>query len=292
MSARVNLFIVGACKSGTSYLHDFLGKQNHIFASVPKEPYFFELEKEKRDPNEYWSTYFKDAAGTENYFLDSRHRNMFFHWIPEAIKDYNPHSKIIFILRNPIDRAYSHWWMWYSRKVLQKSFHKEVTSQIKKLESGEREMNRTPKEYSDYIKSNAYGGRIAYADANTIVESGYYFSQMERYYKIFPEEQLIVLDYNILKNTEELVGKLEGFLKVPILGHELDKVNTSKKYRKTSHYKAGFLPIFVKKYLKTKFYSKPSMKSKTRVMLKEHYKCENEKLKDKLNLDFVEMWEK
>lgn len=104
---KVNLFIAGACKSGTTYLHHFLGQQKDICPSLPKEPYFFELTEELRDNEEYINKYFKSYNG-ERFLLDGRHRTMFFKWIPKAIKDYNEDAKIIFLLRELIDNNLSY----------------------------------------------------------------------------------------------------------------------------------------------------------------------------------------
>tara|TARA_B100000378_G_C17985856_1_gene392111 strand:+ start:488 stop:889 length:402 start_codon:yes stop_codon:yes gene_type:complete len=129
---KANLFIAGACKSGTSFLHDFLGKNINVCASKPKEPYFFELPKEKRDEEFYVNKCFSHC-NEEKYLVDSRHRNMFFEWIPKEIFNYNEDAKIIFILRDPVARAYSHWWMWYSRKIIKEKFHAAIKKEIKRL---------------------------------------------------------------------------------------------------------------------------------------------------------------
>lgn len=172
---KVNLFIAGACKSGTSFLHNFLAEQNNICASNPKEPYYFELPQDERHEEMYYSKYFKHYNG-ERYIVDGRHRNMFFNWIAQNIHEYHPDSKIIFILRNPINRAYSHWWMWYSRGIIKRKFHRTITTEIKRISYQGFLMDVSPEEYQEFVQNNAPLGRIAYADAATIVESGCYYT--------------------------------------------------------------------------------------------------------------------
>lgn len=132
---KTNLFIAGACKSGTTFLHDYLSSQKDICGSIPKEPYFFELEKKYRNELSYFNSVFKNYSD-EKYLLDGRHRTMFFSWIAYDVFIYNPEAKFIFILRDPIERAYSHWWMWYSRGVLKKSFHKTIINELKLIKEG------------------------------------------------------------------------------------------------------------------------------------------------------------
>jgi len=116
-----NFFIVGASKSGTSSLYYYLKQHPKIFMTVPKEPYFFELEGEKCDfrgpgdekRREGYITNIKEylklfrnvsdeiAIGeASTTYLDSPKA-------PIRIHKYIPDAKIIIILRNPADRAYA-----------------------------------------------------------------------------------------------------------------------------------------------------------------------------------------
>src|SRR5690606_12264985 len=202
-------------KSGTSFLHEFLGQQKDICASNPKEPYFFELPECKRDEKVYFEKYFKEY-NSEKYLVDARHRHMFFSWILQIIYHYNKDSKIIFILRDPVERAYSHWWMWYARKIIKSKFHSSVKNEIIRISEKGFQMDYTPEEYALYIKDAAPQGRIAYADASTIVESGYYFTQISRFRSVFKENQLLIIDYNEILNLDLLSKKLERFLGIEL----------------------------------------------------------------------------
>jgi hypothetical protein len=288
---KTNLFIAGSCKSGTTFLHDFLGMQEGIFSSNPKEPYFFELPAKNRNIKKYKETYFAEATGNERYWLDSRHRTMFFNWIPKEIKKYNPHAKFIFILRNPIDRAFSHWWMWYSRGIIKKSFYKTIKEEINKNNKGDLEMNKTPEQYLTYVKAKVPQGRLAYADSNTIVESGYYYIQLKRFFEIFEAGQLLILDFNELKNFDSLTKKLSDFLNTNIQSPKKKVIaNEAKKYKKSNSKIASLFPKKIKTIIKNIFYSKPKMKLEERVLLNNHYLSENNKLINELGLSFVKSW--
>lgn len=290
---KTNLFIAGACKCGTSFLHDFLGNQDDIFSSTPKEPYFFELPFENRNEKEYLNKYFYGTTGNEKYWLDSRHRNMFFSWIPKEMKAFNSDAKIIFILRNPIERAFSHWWMWYSRGILKTNFYKTISNEIKKHEKGDFEMNKSPEEYLDYIKKNVKDGRIAFADANTIVETGFYYTQLKRFYDIFSSSQILVIDYDELKNMDLLSKKLTKFLDVEVKNEQQQKVvNQAKKHKKTSFKFSFLIPNIIKRIIKNKFYSKPKMNLKSKNVLLNNYRVENQKLISEFGFEFVEKWNK
>ncbi len=108
-----SFFVVGAAKSGTTSLHVYLDQHPDIFMSKPKEPFFFEAEYD-RGPEYYYRRYFGGWDG-QREVGESRHRNLYFPYIPARIHQYNPEALILAILRNPAERAISHWWHWYAR---------------------------------------------------------------------------------------------------------------------------------------------------------------------------------
>ncbi len=287
---RANLFIAGACKSGTSFLHEFLGKQNDICASDPKEPYFFELPKDKRDEKVYYEKYFKNYS-SEKYLVDGRHRNMFFSWIPQAIFDFNSEAKIIFILRDPIERAYSHWWMWYARNIIKTKFHKTLLREINRISEKGLQMDFSPEEYVAHIKNDSPLGRAAYADATTIVETGYYYTQISKFKNLFKEEQLLIIDYKEISNPELLSKKLERFLEIEFLPTKPKRpVNKAPEFARPLYPFGKYLPKKLKAYIKNKFFRKQKIEEKSRVLLKSHYREENQKLYEELGVKFAKKW--
>ena len=288
---KTNLFIAGACKSGTSFLHDFLGKQEDICASVPKEPYFFELEESERDADAYYQKYFKDHK-SEAYLVDGRHRNMFFSWIPAAIHSYNKDAKLIFILRNPVERAYSHWWMWYSRRVIKSKFYKTISAEIERINNGESHMDMSPEQYAHFCKIKSPQGRIAYADSCTIVESGYYYTQINRFKALFKSNQMLILDYMEVSDLNALSQKIENFLGVPIseIGGSNAIINKAPLYKKKKYLLSKYLPKSLKTKVKELFFKKHQLDEKSGQLLKNHYKEENTKLATEFEIEFVKAW--
>ncbi|MDO5980111.1 sulfotransferase domain-containing protein [Flavivirga spongiicola] len=107
-----NLFIPGAAKSGTSTLHSLLDLHPDICMSKQKEPVYwdspefnnFNLKKKKWYSNQFYN---KKAI----FFGESTTSYMFFpNYIINLKAHYKAPPKFIFILRNPIDRCYSHYW--------------------------------------------------------------------------------------------------------------------------------------------------------------------------------------
>jgi|SRR5690554_1001219 len=287
---KANLFIACACKSGTSFLHDFLGKQNEVCPSMPKEPYYFELKEDKRNHKEYLVRYFKHYSG-EKYILDGRHRNMFFSWIPQDIYNYNKDSKVIFILRNPIDRAYSHWWMWYARNKIKSKFHKTVKDELKRISKEGYQMDFSPEEYAKFVEDKVLEKRLAYADALTIVESGYYYTQISRFKGLFGEHQLLILDYDEISDPMLLSQKLTEFLNITICPFKKEqRINQAPEYYKYKTSFSKFIPKTIKSIIKDCFFRKREIPEKSRRLLKKHYLEEIEKLQKEFGIEFAKKW--
>ena len=127
---KVNLFMVGAAKSGTTTLHKILASHPDIYAGPSKEPHFFVADQFQPNPRfapntclteeKYQANYAK--ATTETYLLDSSVHYMAYPGTEQRLYAYNPHAKIIFALRHPVDRLYSHYKMLRKEGVTRLSF--------------------------------------------------------------------------------------------------------------------------------------------------------------------------
>ncbi len=102
--------------------------------SDPKEPLFFEAEYEK-GLTYYQKTYFSHHAG-EPLKGDACNRNLFVPFVPERIHATNPNAKGIVCLRDPVDRAYSHWWDHRSVGFEPLSFENAIRSNLNRLDRG------------------------------------------------------------------------------------------------------------------------------------------------------------
>src|SRR5687767_6541194 len=109
---RPNFFIPGAPKCGTSSLHDYLAQHPDVFMSEDmKEPGFFNpdlrvnLVRRAATEQKYLSL-FKDAAGKRRVG-ESSTWYMLSSVAAQLINSFDPASKAILMLRNPVDAMYS-----------------------------------------------------------------------------------------------------------------------------------------------------------------------------------------
>jgi Sulfotransferase domain len=117
-----NFLIIGSAKSGTTALFEYLEQHPEVFLSNPKEPHFFALEGkslnfcgpgDKETINRLAIT---DLKRYEKLFENTRGAKavgeasvstMYYPESIERIKKYAPNAKILCMLRQPADRAYS-----------------------------------------------------------------------------------------------------------------------------------------------------------------------------------------
>lgn len=109
---RPNLFVIGAMKSGTTSLHEYLNAHPQIAMSKWKEPAFFVEELTWRRGEDWYLSLF-DSDGRYRYVGESStHYTRFpvFQGVVERLYRFNPDARLIYIMRNPLDRIVSHYW--------------------------------------------------------------------------------------------------------------------------------------------------------------------------------------
>jgi sulfotransferase family protein len=121
---KPNLFVVGSMKSGTSYLWRLLDAHPLVFMSEPKEPcYFVDPEDLRRlFPLMWRQQYWKSERAYLDLFNAAEtapiigEASVFYAYLPLApgvadrIRQFNPDARILYLMRDPVERALSHYW--------------------------------------------------------------------------------------------------------------------------------------------------------------------------------------
>jgi len=178
---KVDFFIVGAPKAGTTSLYHYLNEHPKIVMSTQKETDFFSDESLQKQAMYYGKNrintiekYHALFQNTEKEVLgEASVSYLFYDDVPKKIKIYNPNGKIIILLRNPIDRAFSHYLMDYRLGLVSQSFDEIVGAKNKD--------EKTKLFYQQYI------------------ELGMYYQQVKRYLDVFGKENICILFYQDFK---------------------------------------------------------------------------------------------
>ncbi len=179
-----NFFIGGVTKSGTTSLYEYLRQHPQVFMSAVKAPCFFSRMAQKHVHQRITQEqeYLKLFRGAESAKAigEASADYLWDETAPYRIREKIPNAKNILILRDPIDRAYSH----YLHKV---RFGVEGCSSFYDALFGE---------HGHYY-----------------VAMGLYFSQVKRYFGVFGRDQVLVLMFEDLKRKPiDLLNNIADFL--------------------------------------------------------------------------------
>jgi hypothetical protein len=190
-----NFLLLGTMKSGTTSLYYQLKQHPQIYMSPVKAPDFFALEGRKWDFNgpkgqataNYWTSQHKttnieefrtlfQGVSDEIAIGEASPSYLYRPEAPSRIKHYIPEAKLIAMLRNPADRAYSGYC--YARLA-----GREPLNDFAQALRAEEERIQNGYDWLYHYKS-----------------FGFYYTQLKRYYEMFEPEQIRVYLYDDLKD--------------------------------------------------------------------------------------------
>ena len=180
----VNVAIVGAQKAGTSSLFDLLRRHPEVCPGPRKEWHFFDDEKRSWDHPDY--TDYRVTARSERHriAIDGTPSYMFWPHALERMHAYRPEMRLIASLRDPIERAFSHWAMYFGRRSSFPTF-----SELAQGPSREALLDRIPDGWNHWRMRRL-----------SMIPRGLYGEQIRRGLELFAREQWLFLDFH------ELVG--------------------------------------------------------------------------------------
>jgi len=228
-----NLFILGAGRCGTTYLHEQLAEHPDIFMSAIKEPTFFCDLCGMGNPWEYLQQF--SEAGAARVVGESSHAYLSSPSSPSMLKAYVPEAKFLLTFRNPVDRAYSLYsWMTVAGLEWSSSFEGALGREDKRFHS-RRFYENNPQYFYNYL----------------YYRSGLFGEQVQRYLELFSKEQFLFLKFDdLINNPRVWFTKIFRFLDVdPELGaQDIGQVNQSREVRSAS------LQYFIGQYLQPNLY--------------------------------------
>jgi hypothetical protein len=212
MTMKPNLLILGAAKCGTTSLYYYLKQHSQICMAEPKEPRFFEMEY-AQGMDFYWQTYFASVWNGEPAIGEAAPRNLYLPYVGSRIKAEIPDAKLIVILRNPIERAFSHWWMTYSTGVEKLSFDAAMVANWQQLRDGINFEGDAGEAL--WRKAIHWGGSYRTVKYRWYLDMGYYAQQLERYLELFSSAQVkILFNKDLRKRTQAVLDEVYTFLGV------------------------------------------------------------------------------
>lgn len=191
----VDFVLCGTQKGGTTALDAYLREHPELCMANRKEVHFFDNEEHFANRNPDYSKYHAYFSPKKTHKVLGEATPIYMYWdeSPKRIFKYNPEMKLIIILRNPIERAYSHWNMERSRNADNLSFRDAINT--------ENERCREALPYQHRVFS--------------YIDRGHYVDQLRKIWEYFPREQVLVLKNEDLKqNPYDTLNQVANFLGV------------------------------------------------------------------------------
>ena len=248
-----DFLIIGGRKCGSTSLYNYLIQHPCVASPLRKEMHFFSTKFHK---NLAWykanfpSTRYKSCSNKnqkKNFITcDASAEYLSYPNVAERVHQIIPKVKLIAILRNPIERAFSDWK--YAAKEETLSFEEAIKNEKARLAVEKEKILEDP----HYITH--------WAQAYTT--QGIYIDQLKRWFELFPKKQILILkSEDFFSNTESILKEVCQFLNL-----ESFKLREYKPYNFTN-------PSI-------------TMDTKTRNKLKEFFKPHNERLYEFLDRRF------
>jgi hypothetical protein len=200
-----NLFVVGIAKSGTTSLYQYLNAHPDVYMSPIKEPHYFSdiqptgkmrsYIRVMRNREAYFSLFEKAShcsvigEASTSYFWDPA--------VPYKLVEHNPTCKIIVILRDPVERAYSHYLNDVREGVENRTFDEAILDEVNS-------------------SCRVWGKDSLY------VNLGLYFGRLKRFKNVFGENMKTIEFEKFVRDTRSTMESIFEFLSInPALGDSI-----------------------------------------------------------------------
>lgn len=257
-----DFMIIGTQRGGTTSLYNYLVEYPGIGAASIKEVHFFDTPRFKWGLA-WYRAHFPSAM--QKYYIENIKKHHFitgeaspyylFHpHVPGRVATALPHVKLIVMLRNPIDRAYSHFYHEIEGGYEKLTSFEEAIDLEKERLSGEREKMLADETYDSYnLRHFSYIAR------------GIYLDQLMSWMNFFPKEQLLILkSEDLYADPSAVLKQTFAFLNLPDIA-SYEQKQMFKRYNDTKP---------------------PRMDFATRKRLIEYFEPYNERLYNYLGINF------
>jgi len=182
---RVGFLVAGAQKAGTTALFDYLAELPALELPSVKEAHFFDDEEQVDWGAPDYGRYHRLFSDPDRLWGEATPIYVYWPNALDRIQAYNPAMRLIFLVRDPVERAWSHWKMEYARGKETEPFAFCIREGRARMAQG------SP--YPGFHRVYSY------------VERGFYGRQLARALDLFPREQILLLESDMLRRDPTAV---------------------------------------------------------------------------------------
>ena len=263
VSPLPSFLIIGGQRCGSSWIHKCLAEHPGVFVATPKELHFFNRNYGRG--SEWYTSHFQKAVGydacgevTPDYIADEQ--------TAERVHKMVPAVRIVAVLREPIERAYSLYQLKRGSSLNYPSFEEAIENHPE------------------------------------ILDHGLYAKHLMRWGTLFPQEQMLVLLYNDLVDSDaetiariyshigadnsflpSWIGKTDNATIMPTLRHRLRRIGLEPLIKLIGRSRVGDT---IRRHAREKKFRSSTINQlapQTRTRLENYYREPNRKLSEMLN---------
>jgi hypothetical protein len=248
--------IIGAQKAGTTSLYNYLIQHPCVARARRKEVNFFDVHFSKGvswyrgffplAPKRYFERYIR---GREILTGEASTDYLFHPLAPRRMFEVIPKARLIVLLRNPVDRAYSHYFHEVAKGRENLPFDAAIDQEAERLRGEEQKIRTNPLYEGFRYRHYSYLAR------------GIYIDQIKAVMDVFPAEQLLILkSEDFYAEPRQTFKQVLSFLRLPVFELQEYRAHNARKY--------------------------PEMPHETRKRLIDYFRPHNERLYAYLGVDF------
>ena len=180
-----DFIIIGAMKAGTTTLHEYLRRHPRVFMSEPKEPQFFSRDHKYARGEMWYRSLFAGAAEGQVCGEASACYSRWPHYgdVPGRIARHLPDVKLIYLMRHPVERAYSH-------------YKHRMRKRRGRVISFEQTLDEQP----------------------DILAASLYADQIKRFHQHYPREQMLLLTLeDLVDDPDATLERIQRFLRIELV---------------------------------------------------------------------------
>lgn len=219
---NLDFVCIGAQKSGTTKLHDVLRLHDSVILPEEKEAHFFEIEERfEKGLNYFFDSFYKEKGECDRILgLVDPNLQLDLLYIKRIIEAF-PEVKILFIMRNPVDRAYSHYRMSYLRGIEQLDFTNALLNEESRINFPLDSHKGYKTKEKGHFEKNHFG----------YINRGLYYNIIDFLTKnVLPDNFKIILFEDFVSDINNGVNEICEFLEIPNFKEDvsLNKSNQAK----------------------------------------------------------------
>ncbi|MEB3341853.1 tetratricopeptide repeat protein [Okeania sp.] len=201
-----NFIIIGSQKSGTTSLASYISQHPQVLPAIKKETHFWSREFYRGI--DWYLAHFPPIPKSQNFITgEASPSYLVTDEVPKRIYNLLPNIKLLVILRNPVDRAFSQYNHWQRLSWEDRCFEVAINQELEILKT-------TPKQ--------PQGNRKYLQMSGNYIGRGVYVEFIKKWMAVFPREQFLILrGEDLFEMPDNTMEQVFNFLGLP--EHKLAK---------------------------------------------------------------------